>query len=373
MSDVKRTVKVVGAAIIDNGKLFTAQRNHGKFAGYWEFPGGKIEARETPEDALKREIKEELNADIVIKKLLKTFSHDYGSFCVDMQLYQCEFTSDFELIEHADFKWLSADALLSVKWLPADLPIMNEIREILASTPTKFPTIGPEWISQYPWAFAFSTISYENGEVYNFKSANSQENRKLLGEAMNIPSLAWLTLNHGDTVLNIPQDSNDECADAAIISTSGYAAAITTADCLPIVILSPSTKTVAVVHCGWKGLANGILEKTIKMMQTAPSYDATELRAWIGPAVRDDYEIREDVKSELLKGGSVCESNFIPVGTDQFNADMTSIAIQKMIAHDIDPNHISYCQESTISSERFFSVRREGQSTGRLATVVGLV
>ena len=127
----KRTIEVVGAVIIDDGKLFSAQRNHGKYAGYWEFPGGKIESGESPEEALRREIREELCAEITIKRHFTTLSHEYENFIVSLNLYICKLISDYKLLDHSDAKWLDSENLLSVKWLPADLPIMDDIKKIM--------------------------------------------------------------------------------------------------------------------------------------------------------------------------------------------------------------------------------------------------
>lgn len=128
VNDSKKTIEVVGAVIIQDGKLFTAQRNHGKYSGYWEFPGGKIETGESPEDALIREIKEELCAEINIDGHFARLSHDYEIFMVSLNLFLCHFVSEYKLIEHSEARWLDASSLLSVKWLPADLPVMDKIK-----------------------------------------------------------------------------------------------------------------------------------------------------------------------------------------------------------------------------------------------------
>ena len=124
----KNIVNVVGAVIINEGKLFTAQRNHGKYSGYWEFPGGKIELGETQEEALKREIKEELGADIEIYEYFANLQHDYGDFFISLNLFLCRLVSDFTLFDHSDYKWLEADDIMTVNWLPADLPVIEAIK-----------------------------------------------------------------------------------------------------------------------------------------------------------------------------------------------------------------------------------------------------
>ena len=126
-------IKNVVAAIIRKGdSIFATQRGYGAWKDWWEFPGGKIEAGETPEEALKREIREELEAEINIGKLLHTIEWDYPDFHLSMRCYMCTLASpEIHLLEHESARWLSAEDIDSVQWLPADrdiLPlIVNEL------------------------------------------------------------------------------------------------------------------------------------------------------------------------------------------------------------------------------------------------------
>jgi 8-oxo-dGTP diphosphatase len=133
-------IKNVVAAIIRKGdKIFATQRGYGEFKDWWEFPGGKIEPGESAEDALKREIKEELDADIYILKKLRTIEWDYPSFHLKMQCFVCSLVHDaLHLNEHESARWLGVDELDSVHWLPADRILMpmieielNEFKHIL--------------------------------------------------------------------------------------------------------------------------------------------------------------------------------------------------------------------------------------------------
>lgn len=127
-----KTVKVVAAIIIHENKVFATQRGYGEFKDGWEFPGGKIESGEKPEDALKREIKEELKADITVGEDLGTVEYDYPNFHLNMRCYMCALVSEeVTLLEHEAMKWLTADTMDSVNWLPADKPITVKIKEIL--------------------------------------------------------------------------------------------------------------------------------------------------------------------------------------------------------------------------------------------------
>ena len=125
-------IKVVAAIIIDDNKVFATQRGYGGFKSGWEFPGGKVEANETPEDALKREIMEELNVSIDIKEFLHTVEYDYPKFHLSMDCFISSIVSgELVLKEHEGAKWLTKDALYSVDWLPADIELIPLIEKVL--------------------------------------------------------------------------------------------------------------------------------------------------------------------------------------------------------------------------------------------------
>lgn len=122
----KKTIQVVAAIILRDGKLFATQRGYGEWKDWWEFPGGKIEAGEEPKDALKREIREELATEIEVGKLLTTVEYDYLKFHLTMHCYLCSIVcGDLSLLEHEDARWLAREELGSVKWLPADVEIVE--------------------------------------------------------------------------------------------------------------------------------------------------------------------------------------------------------------------------------------------------------
>lgn len=123
-----KTIEVVAAIIKKDGKIFATQRGYGDFKDGWEFPGGKIESGETPEQALVREIKEELEADIKVGELVTTVEYDYPQFHLTMHCYMCELLSEnLVLTEHEAAKWLSKDQLDEVDWLPADIEVVNQL------------------------------------------------------------------------------------------------------------------------------------------------------------------------------------------------------------------------------------------------------
>ena len=124
-----KNVEVVAAIIKDDDKYLATQRGYGEFKGLWEFPGGKIDSDETNENALIREIKEELNCDIKIEEYLLTIEYDYSTFHLVMHCYLCTLLSEFTLLEHDDYKWLDKNNLKEVNWLEADVEVVNYLLE----------------------------------------------------------------------------------------------------------------------------------------------------------------------------------------------------------------------------------------------------
>lgn len=131
MQKQSRKIQVVGAVFIKNGAVFAAMRGASKYtyiANKYEFPGGKIEDGESPQEALKRELREELDLDAVIGRHYMTAEHTYPDFDIVLQIYLCEMKSDFNLREHVSFRWLSAEELQPEMWAPADAPIVEQLK-----------------------------------------------------------------------------------------------------------------------------------------------------------------------------------------------------------------------------------------------------
>ena len=124
-----KTVKVVAAIICSNGKILATQRGYGGYKDWWEFPGGKTEPGETPEEALRREIREELDTEIRVESFFTTVEYDYPEFHLSMDCFLCSITGGSPvLLEHEAAKWLLPEELDSVRWLPADEEIVRKLR-----------------------------------------------------------------------------------------------------------------------------------------------------------------------------------------------------------------------------------------------------
>ena len=129
----RKHIEVVAAIILRDGRIFATQRGYGEWKDWWEFPGGKIEPGESTEDALKREIREELATEIEVDELLTTVEYDYPKFHLTMHCYLCTIISgDLSLLEHEDARWLAIDELDNLKWLPADKDVIEKLSTTFA-------------------------------------------------------------------------------------------------------------------------------------------------------------------------------------------------------------------------------------------------
>lgn len=127
--NTRKHIEVVAAIIVKGNKVFATQRGYGEWKDWWEFPGGKMEPSESPEVALKREIREELATEIEVGELLTTVEYDYPKFHLTMHCYLCSVVrGKLSLLEHEDARWLSLEELNFIKWLPADVEVVNELK-----------------------------------------------------------------------------------------------------------------------------------------------------------------------------------------------------------------------------------------------------
>ena len=127
-----KTIRVVAAVIRKGDKIFATQSGYGELKGGWEFPGGKIEDGETPQEALKREIEEELDTEILVGELIDTIEYDYPTFHLSMDCFWCEIVEGkLVLKEHEAARWLDCKTIDNVEWLPADVTLVGKIKELL--------------------------------------------------------------------------------------------------------------------------------------------------------------------------------------------------------------------------------------------------
>lgn len=129
MQKAGKRIEVAAAIIIDEGRIFATQRGYGEFKDGWEFPGGKIEQGETPKQALKREIREELDTEIEVGELFDTVEYDYPDFHLTLYCFLCTVKSgELVLKEHEAARWLTGESLNSVEWLPADIGVIEKLK-----------------------------------------------------------------------------------------------------------------------------------------------------------------------------------------------------------------------------------------------------
>lgn len=125
-----KTIEVVAGVIKDGNKIFATQRGYGDFKGGWEFPGGKMEPGETPQQALARELKEELTVDVSVEDFICTVEYDYPNFHLTMHCFYCTVIGgELKLLEHEAAKWLEKENIHSVDWLPADIAVVEALEK----------------------------------------------------------------------------------------------------------------------------------------------------------------------------------------------------------------------------------------------------
>lgn len=195
-----------------------------------------------------------------------------------------------------------------------------------------------------------------------------QQNRRLI-KTPNVPQ--WLTQVHGTTVLNFDEPQNSLEADACITTKSGIVCAVLTADCLPVLFCDPKNGVIGAAHAGWRGLADGVLENTIAMMQKAGA-EPERVLAWLGPAIGPrQFEVGDDVRIRFVENEMSPEAvAFKPSQQRQgkFFADIYQLArlrLQRVGVHQFSGgNHCTFTE-----SEKFYSYRRDGV-TGRMASLI---
>jgi YfiH family protein len=213
--------------------------------------------------------------------------------------------------------------------------------------------------------------------LLDFAAGGGEANRRELEAALVPLAVTWLTLDHGAKIAisnsNNSFTSRSPVADAAIITRPGLAVAFTTADCLPLVCVSVQQRVVAAVHAGWRGLAAGVVERTIERLVNDYNVQPETLKIWIGPAIAgEDYEVGGEVRDALLVRPGVSEEQFAPGDHGHFFADLPGVATDLLVSLGVSALAIERYPVSTRQSPLLHSVRRDGTRAGRMATVVGI-
>lgn len=193
--------------------------------------------------------------------------------------------------------------------------------------------------------------------------AHVAANRRLLGEALNLPAEPlWLHQVHGAGVIDADKSAS-LTGDAAVTRRAGVVCAVMTADCLPILLCDRSGSCVAAVHAGWRGLAGGVVEAAVAAL------DGTDLMAWLGPAIGPEaFEVGEDVRRVFCDRSGDCSSAFSRTSGDRWRADLYEIARRVLRRAGVREVYGGGCCTHS-DPERFYSYRRDGR-TGRMATLI---
>ncbi len=192
-----------------------------------------------------------------------------------------------------------------------------------------------------------------------------QRNRARLREQFGIPEPSWLKQVHGTDVVEVSFGEAGHVADGGFTEMAGTVCAVLTADCLPVFLCDRAGSQVAVVHAGWRGLCNGVIEAGVLALRTP----ADELLAWLGPAIGpESYEVGDDVRDEFMAVDAEAESAFRARGQGKWLADMYALARQRLNAIGVQSVHGG--DRCTFrESDLFYSYRRDG-TTGRMASLI---
>ena len=243
---------------------------------------------------------------------------------------------------------------MSLSWLEPEWPAPAGVRAL--------STFRGGGVSPAPY------VSCNLGDHVGDSPEAVAENRRRLKAAAGLPAEpAWLRQVHGTNVVDLDAAAYRGPADAAFTRQRGRVCAILTADCLPLVLAADSGDLVAAAHAGWRGLAGGVIEATVKALQVAPE----DLVAWLGPAIGPGhFEVGAEVRQAFVKGDLGAETAFVPNARGRFMADLSRLARRRLAALGVSRIY-GGGQCTYADGERYFSHRRDGV-TGRQATLIWL-
>jgi YfiH family protein len=243
---------------------------------------------------------------------------------------------------------------VSLSWLEPEWPAPAGVRAL--------STFRGGGVSPAPY------VSCNLGDHVGDSPEAVAENRRRLKAAAGLPAEpAWLRQVHGTNVADLDAAADRGPADAAFTRQRGRVCAILTADCLPLVLAADSGDLVAAAHAGWRGLAGGVIEATVKALQVAPE----DLVAWLGPAIGPGhFEVGAEVRQAFVKGDLGAETAFVPNARGRFMADLSALARRRLQALGVGRIY-GGGQCTYADGERYFSHRRDGV-TGRQAALIWL-
>jgi len=256
--------------------------------------------------------------------------------------------------------WMKSDAVVA-GCLPADWAVHSRIHAVATTRRAPGRSLPP---------FDRCNLGVRSGD----DPALVMENRRALDDALALPSRpVWLRQVHGtdvlaiDEPLRIPRAIDDEpVADAAVTSTRGVVLAIQTADCLPVLMAADDGTCIGAAHAGWRGLRDGVLERTVRAMAAAPD----QLSAWLGPAIgAGSYEVGGEVRDAFLADGRESAACFVPTRPGHWRCDLHALARLRLAR-----SGVTRVQgggfDTFADSGRFHSYRRDGAASGRQATLI---
>lgn len=237
-------------------------------------------------------------------------------------------------------------------WIVPDWAAPDRVGAAVATRHGPGVSVGP---------YARFNLGLRSGDVPGAVAAN----RAALLPALGLPEAPlWLRQVHGVDVAEGPRDDGEEpVADAAVARGPGRVLAILTADCLPVLFASADGETIAAAHAGWRGLAAGVLERTVARME------ADGVQAWLGPAIgAASYEVGEEVRAAFVDADAAAEAAFVPTRPGHWLCDLYALARRRLAGAGV--TRVSGGHFDTFRDERLYSYRRDGAASGRFASLI---
>lgn len=225
-------------------------------------------------------------------------------------------------------------------------------------------------VSSGPWGNADGLMGLNVGMNTGDAAACVRMNRGIVAQLVPTDPV-WLNQVHGTTLVDAAAVEQTPDADASMTTKPGVVCTVMVADCLPVLIADKKGRAVAAVHAGWKSLAAGIIQKTVKAMRetVGEDFDAT---VWLAPRIgADDFEVGQDVLDAMTAQLPDAKQAFVPAENDRYKADLAALAVQALTAAGVPAGQIVDCGLSTFADgKRFYSYRRDGERSGRHAAMI---